>query len=360
MVTRKIRYDAWSVADDWQTGVLRGTRVADDGLVIGTPYPPARDLDGYERGYWMSRRVTTGFRFSELVASWSARTPPGSWIEIAAIGEREDHPTADNHVLGRWSSGAQPELRTSVTGDNPEVEVDVWRPEDGAAGYTLVVRLHRRAGSEGPIVRGLGAVVSAGDVRRTTSAPSGRTVPVLDVPRLSQMTYRDVGGAGWCSPTAVSMVLAHARRLPSTTDLPAAAAAVFDPAYDGTGNWPFNTAWAASLADHAFVTRLHDLREAAAFTGVGIPLVASVAYPAGALRGAPTHATDGHLLVVRGFTESGDVVTNDPAAPTERSVRRTYDRAAFERAWLRGSGGLVYVIHRDDQPLPPRGPAGAW
>ena len=28
-----------------------------------------------------------------------------------------------------------------------------------------------------------------------------------------------------------------------------------DPAY-GTGNWSFNTAWAATLADHAFVTAL--------------------------------------------------------------------------------------------------------
>ena len=27
----------------------------------------------------------------------------------------------------------------------------------------------------------------------------------------------------------------------------------------------------------------------------------------------------------------------------------------FERAWLGGSGGTVYVIHRDDQPRPPRG-----
>jgi len=40
-------------------------------------------------------------------------------------------------------------------------------------------------------------------------------------------------------------------------------------------------------------------------------------------------------------------------------VRRTYDRGQFERAWLDGSGGLVYVIHRDDQPLP-AGSGGSW
>jgi hypothetical protein len=179
------------------------------------------------------------------------------------------------------------------------------------------------------------------------------------------MTWKQVGGAGWCSPTAVSMVLSHAGTLPPATDpgsvdLGAAAAEVVDPAYgDGTGNWPFNTAWAASLTGHAFVTRLHDLRDAERFVDAGIPLVASVAYPRGALKGAPTHGTDGHLVVIRGFTAAGDVVSNDPGAPTDRSVGRTYDRGQFERAWLDGSGGLVYVIHRDDQ-APPSGSRGAW
>jgi hypothetical protein len=209
------------------------------------------------------------------------------------------------------------------------------------------------------VVHRVGAVGTAGRVRGDTSSPLRRLERVLEVPRLSQMAYAEVGGRGWCSPTAVAMVLAHAGALPPTTDIPAAAHEVFDPAYDGTGNWSFNAAWAATLSGHAFVTRLHDLRDAERFVDAGIPLVASVAYPPGALRGAPTRGTDGHLLVIRGFTATGDVVTNDPGAPSERSVRRTYDRAALERAWLDGSGGTVYVIHRDDHPLPGGG-RGAW
>jgi len=329
-VTRRIRYDAWSLVDaDLRAG-------AEDPHV------------------WTSPWCEVGFRFSDLIPSWSATTPPGSWIEVRVTG-----PDERPHRITQWSSQDVPGHRTSLPGD-PEVDTDVWRPTKGADVYRLAVLLHHRRGTHGPTLHRLGAVVSAGAVRPTTSTPSGMTEPVLDVPRLSQMTWKEVGGAGWCSPTAVSMVLAHAGRLPPGTDIPAAAHDVFDPAYDGTGNWSFNTAWAASLAGHAFVTRLHDLREAEAFVGAGIPLVASVAYPAGGLPGAPTHATDGHLVVIRGFTETGDVVTNDPAAPSEHSVRRTYDRAAFERAWLAGSGGTVYVIHRDDQPLPPPGSRGAW
>jgi hypothetical protein len=334
-VPRRIRYDAWSPAD--------GRLARRDGTAT-----------------WTSPWCEPGFVLTELVASWSVTTPRGSWVEVSV--QAPDDGTW--HCLGRWASGPASPHRTSIRGD-PEVDTDTWRPTGGADAYRVRVGFHASPAGREPLLAQVGAVVSAGAVRSTTSLPSGRAEPVLDVPRLSQMTWRDAGGAGWCSPTAVSMVLAHAGRLPpgtdtATFDVTDAAAEVVDPAYDGTGNWPFNTAWAASLAGHGFVTRLHDLREAEAFLAAGIPLVASVAYPAGGLPLAPTPATDGHLVVIRGFTGTGDVVTNDPAAPTEHSVRRTYDRAAFERAWLDGSGGLVYVIHRDDQPLPARGSGGAW
>jgi hypothetical protein len=349
---RDVRYDAWSGSRDWDAGVHRGTRVSGDVLVVDRACTAPEGSD--EVAAWASTPVEAGFDLTELVASWSAETPAGSWVEVRVVGP-DDH----GHVLGHWSSGTAPTRRTSVAGD-PEVDTDVWRPVGGAGSYRLAVLLHRLPGSRGPRVRGLAAVASAGEARASTSPPSGRRGRVLDVPRLTQMTWRGGGGEGWCAPTAVSMVLAHAGRLPPGTDIPAAAREVFDPAYDGTGNWSFNAAWAATLADHAFVTRLHDLREAERFVDAGIPLVASVAYPAGALRGAPTRGTDGHLLVICGFTDDGDVVTHDPAAPTERSVRRTYRRAELERAWLAGSGGTVLVVHDDDRPLPARGRGGAW
>jgi hypothetical protein len=336
-VSRRIQYDAWSRAD-------------------GRLHHQSEDC-----AVWTAPWCEPGFAFTELVATWSATTPRGTWVEVAvqARGSRAWH------ELGRWSSGTRPTRRTSVTGD-PEVDTDVWRPRESTDAYRLRVRLH---GRPMPDLRRVGAVVSAGTWRGATSAPLRRRQRILDVPRLSQMTYADVGGRGWCSPSSVAMVLSHAGTLPPATDtgsmdngsidLVAAARQVHDPAWTGTGNWSFNTAWAAHEAGNAFVTRLRDLRDAERFVDAGIPLVASVAYPPGALTRAPTHGTAGHLVVIRGFTETGDVVTNDPGAPSDRSVRRTYDRGQFERAWLGGSGGTVYVIHRDDQPLP-AGSRGAW
>jgi peptidase C39-like protein len=77
-----------------------------------------------------------------------------------------------------------------------------------------------------------------------------------------------------------------------------------------------------------------------------------VKFAKGELTGAPISSTNGHLLVIVGFTADGDVIVNDPAAPRSRTVVRTYDRGQFENAWLPRSGGLVYVIRDDAHPLP--------
>jgi hypothetical protein len=259
--------------------------------------------------------------------------------------------------------------------DLASVNVDTW-VASRAAGLTswrLRVSLLRRAGADtaSPSVSSVAAVASrlpSGPV--AVSAPGRARGVVLDVPRYSQMVHRGHypqwggGGEAWCSPTSTSMVLGYYDALPAPSSyawvpeghvdpwVDAAARATHDAEYAGTGNWPFNTAYAARLAGHAFVTRLHSLREAERYVAVGIPLVASISFGAGELSGAPISASNGHLVVIVGFTESGDVVVNDPAATTRAGVRRTYDRAQFEDAWLPTSGGTVYVIHDDAHPVP--------
>ena len=151
------------------------------------------------------------------------------------------------------------------------------------------------------------------------STPGPDVGTELDVPSYSQMVhsghYPQWGGGGeaWCSPTSTSMVLAYYGALPKPylyRFVPAghpapwvdyAARKTYDAAYEGTGNWPFNTAYAAPLAGHAFVTRLRSLREAETFIAAGIPLVASVSWGAGELTGAPVSSSNGHLLVIVGL-----------------------------------------------------------
>jgi hypothetical protein len=141
-----------------------------------------------------------------------------------------------------------------------------------------------------------------------------------------------------------------------------AARNVYDYTYDGCGNWPFNTAYAAEYGLEGFVTRLRSLAEAERFIAAGIPLVASVSFKKGELKGAG-YGTNGHLLVIRGFTATGDVVVNDPAShliPDDAQVRVVYNREEFENVWVPHSGGIVYVIHPAGVALPPAPAQANW
>ena len=227
-------------------------------------------------------------------------------------------------------------------------------------------------------MRLLGAIASsAGTAARETSAPGVAAGIELRVRPYAQSIHTGEypqyggGGAAWCSAASTAMVMEYWGLGPSAAELawvdPAladpcvdhAARFTFDAAYDGTGNWPFNTAYAAHFGLDAFVTRLRSLAEAELFLAAGIPLVASIAAGPGELDGfLLPQGTAGHLVVIVGFTDEGDPIVNDPAAPSNDAVRRSYDRAQFERVWLEGSGGAVYVITPPGTALPPS--PGNW
>lgn len=156
----------------------------------------------------------------------------------------------------------------------------------------------------------------------------------LDVPAFSQFHGDE---RGWCSATSLAMIDAFYGR---DGDVPETARAVFDSAYNGTGNWSFNVAYSGSLGLAAAVAYLRNLEHAAQFIRAGIPLALSYSWKGDELPGAPVEHSDGHLVVLRGFTPGGDCIVNDPAAP---GVRVVYLREAIEHIWLRNKG-VAYVI----------------
>jgi len=197
---------------------------------------------------------------------------------------------------------------------------------------------------------------------------------VLEVPGFSQNIHRgeypqwNGGGQAWCSPTSTSMVLAFWRTSPTPEQYawvdPAfrdpwvhhAVRGVFDYSYQGAGNWAFNVAYAGEHGMSGFVTRLQSLGEAETYIAAGIPLILSLSFRDGQIGGL-TYGTNGHLLVLVGFTPEGDPVLNDPASPSNERVRKTVDRSDFEQAWLGSSEGVTYVMHPVSVPLPPLMPA---
>ena len=382
-----VSFHAWRTAD-FDTSAHVGTAPGPDGLELADPAGvrayvdphadgPARRT--YAWGAWLSPAVTPGHPFTELVPSWNARTPGDSWVEVEARTSVDGVHWSRWWSLGCWAEGDEEIHPTSVPGQgdaSTSVSTDVLaaRGDVTWTAYQLRVSLMRGPDSSAaPTVSLLGAVVSAPGASPDTPSAGGPGRGVeLPVPAYSQQLHRgqdphlNSGGESWCSPTATSMVLSSWKLGPGDEELawvdPSyadpvvnhAARYVFDHAYAGAGNWSFNTAYAARYGAEAFVTRLRSLDEAELFVAAGIPLVASVSFTRDQLDGAG-YDTAGHLLVVVGFDDAGDVICNDPAShgvPSNDEVRVVFDRAQFARAWLDSSDGLVYVVHPADAPLP--------
>jgi hypothetical protein len=387
-VTGPVSFHAWRGAE-LAGGLHLGTRADGTGLSLTTPVGTRRYVDPHTGtgprehvwAAWVSPAVTPGHLFTSLVPSWNATTPGDSWLEVEARVSRDGMHCTRWFTLGRWSDSDQGVAPTSVSGQSCAegvVDTDELRAHDGVtwSTYQLRLTLHRGPASDAvPTVTLVGAVVAhPGEhgvppaVVSTSSTGRGRSAVELAVPAYSQQLRRNgyPGGTSWCSPTSTSMVLAFWGRGPSEVDLSGIGPDVPDPAVVhaarrvrdhafGSGNWSFNTAYAAGYGVEAFVTRLRSMDEAELFLEAGIPLVASVSFRREELDGAG-YDTSGHLLVVVGFDEAGDVVCNDPAShqvPSNDAVRVVFDRKQLEKAWLDGSGGLVYVVRPPDVPLPP-------
>lgn len=320
----------------------------------------------YEYGQWTSPWVTPGFGTSTVVPSWSMTTPTGTWARIE-IRVKRGSSVGSWDTLASWAMNTSTIRRSSSpsqTDDLASVDVDTLRARDGMFdGWQLRATLMRKKGSTAtPALKSVSGVAASYSTKTlpATSTTTMTSTKVLNVPTYSQMIHRGEfpayggGGAAWCSPTTTVMLLRYWRSGPTSTDyafadeyddpwVDHAAVYSYDYRYEGTGNWSFSTAYAGRWLD-AYVTRISSLRQAEALIKAGVPVGASIKFGAGQLSGAPLSSTAGHIVAVVGFTSAGNVVVNDPAATSNSTVRRTYRRGEFERAWLGGSGGITYVV----------------
>ncbi|MER5360296.1 peptidase C39 family protein [Streptomyces sp. NPDC002785] len=383
---------SWHTYTDWRSGSGAGTRAVAGrrpGLVIGHAVglidytdPHTGQTADWEYATWTSPVHRSAVPATEVIASWNADTPAGTWIQIELQGRYSDATSTPWYVMGRWASGDGDIRRTSVddqTDGKSSVWTDTFSVDDAASGlrlvsYRLRLTLHRPPGSRlTPTVRRLGAMASDIPDRFTVPASTPGLARELLVPRYSQNVHvgeypeYDNGGEAWCSPTSSQMIIEYWGRGPTAEDLAwvkpgladpqvcHAARFTYDYQYEGCGNWPFNAAYAATYDDmSAVVTRLGSLTDLETLIRAGIPVITSQSFLKDELTGAG-YGTSGHLMTVIGFTADGDVIANDPASPSNEAVRRVYKRQEWETIWLRtkrrnasgkvvsGTGGVCYL-----------------
>lgn len=387
-----ITLQRWDSRRDFVRGASDNLRFDRDGSLVvrsGTRTAAYTDPFGdgtarsYDVGSWTSPVVELGYAGDEAVASWNARTPTGTFVETTFRGRKLDGSWTKWYVLGRWASGndfAGGDIhRTSLDGQNDQdaaIYTDTFSVRTGKeiAAYQVRATLYRPRGATAtPTLDALSVMSNEyiGAYDRPTSAFTlGRQVE-LAVPRFSQNIHRgeypEFGGGGqvWCSPTSTSMVqywygddhqvpvseLAGIVAPNGDPQVPYAAINTWDYTYEGAGNWPFNAAYAHRFGLDTFVTRLRSLAEAERFIAAGIPVITSLNWELAEMPEAG-YETDGHLMVIIGFTADGDPILNDPASNSNDAVRNVYTRKNFERVWQDSTDGIVYVYRPAAVPLP--------
>ena len=290
-------------------------------------------------------------KFNELVASWNADMPDGTYLKVEVRALYLDGATK-YYTMGLWTGNPARFPRESVAGqkdDDGDVKTDTLVLNRPANRVQVRVSLGTDE-PERPKLKFLALCLSDTTLEPPPLKPNrvawDRALPV---PERCQMDYTN--GAVLCSATTTSMLLsywANALHRPELDkDVPEVVKGIYDSSWKGTGNWSFNMAYAGSFHDlRAYVTRLSDLSEVEDWIAVGVPVGLSVDSDRLHHRGP---GPNGHLIVCVGFTDTGDVVVNDPGH--HGMVRRVYPRKDILYAWAY-SHNAVYLVYPETHEVP--------
>jgi uncharacterized protein YvpB len=305
----------------------------------------------------------SGLAWDQFVLSWNAETPPSTRIRFEARGIYPDH-TTKYYTMGFWSNGDGPQMRESVNGQKDadgDVDTDTLIIKQPGAKVQIRTTLYGPqegsppASSALPTIRFLGLNFCDTKTKHSPLPPNRKAWgKLIDVPERCQLSYKN--GDVLCSATSTSMMLAHwsksLKRPELDHDVDEVAKGVFDNVWHGTGNWPFNTAYAGNQPGiRAYITRFSDVSELEDWIAAGIPVVCSVSYKL--LKGMDKPEASGHIVVCVGFTKDGDVIMNDPWAHLEKGekVRKTFLRKNLIAGWGH-SHNTVYLIYPEGAKLP--------
>lgn len=332
---------------DWAAGRL-------DGLVVG---PAGLTLaPGRTSGAWHAPAFAPGVPFDRVVPFWNARTAAGQWVAVDVRALRAGVPVGDWLRAATWSRTARGRRDSGAA--PARIDQDTLILDGGADVVELVVRLERAEagdvpdpGAAGPVLSRLGVTVFAAHRDAPGGARPAHAKPAMPPgPFHSQKSQDPEIAMRICGPTSLTMALGACGI--ARTPVEVARAAEDPGGAIAFGNWAYLAATAAEHGLGAEVVSMRDMDELARTLGAGKLAILSVSFKAGELSNSPVTATDGHLILARGFDDHGNVVVDDPAGRTESEGRVSYRREELARVWRRGIAivleppvGIPKVMH---------------
>lgn len=291
-------------------------------------------------GEYVSPVMESKFAFDNAVATWNADLPPGTTVRLE-IRVRDASGWSSWYAMGEWG----PDGGKSISGQSDargKVDVDTLKLTSPANALQYRAKLSTTSEAASPLLRQVS--VTYADMKTWLTGPQLARVPGavrdLDVPQRSQLEEDPSYRSEICSATSLAMLMQYWGLDRSVAQV---VAGVRDRTARIYGNWALNMAYAGMNGFEARVERFYSMVQVEQQIAAGRPVAISIAFNPGELSASPIKSTDGHLIVVRGFTSDGSVIVNDPIASSAKSVRLIYNRDELTRIWLR-SGGVAYVI----------------
>jgi hypothetical protein len=175
----------------------------------------------------------------------------------------------------------------------------------------------------------------------TFSRNQGKSIRRIPVPFRSQFDEEKSLASRICCPTSTSMVMDYLGVKRPTAQI---AARAYCSEHDIYGEW-WRPPYIASLHGlRGYVRIFSSWPDVQKEIGRGQPVIASICFGRGELKGSPRPSSTGHIIVITGFDERGRVLVNDPAGRNEKEGVVSYDRRELGRTWFghRGVGIMLF------------------
>jgi hypothetical protein len=349
-------------ADDWSAGTLANANVhPDPHAQVELGY---RESDYPRLGNWTGPEVEAAFPFDELIASFNVTTPGSTGVTLDVRVE-QDGAWSPWMYLQSWGKTLTPVDRPAHW-DGGRVRVDTMFLDKPATRYQARVSFasfEYDPKAPRPAIRRLSVCYSGmvtdpdrrARILRSSNDPTTRPSTIGNWARDLSVPFRGQGEDRnpkvirklICSPTSTSMVLQYYGFDRPTVEN---ATAIYDPYNDLFGNWGRAISRAGDFGLDAYLARFRNWDQVHAMIARGVPVIASIRFKRGEVKGFLYEFTRGHLLVIRGFKPNGDVIVNDPARK-DQGNGVVYKADEMAKAWF-NHGGVGYVIERPTDEAP--------
>ncbi len=304
---------------------------AHESVSLGVPEP-----EGELLGSWT---LSPDQPFTHVIVSFNADVPEGTGVraEVAVPVGRE---WSDWMAIADW--GEMPADRaTPATWPGGRIAIDELIADKPIAQLRVRVVEFHDSDHAIPSLERVDVVLSRRAPDRVLDPDTGERV-VVDTPfRACEIEGDAELASRLCSPTSLSMLLAHRGSMPDYLEL---IGRVHDSAHDLYGVWPRAIQAAHTYGVTGRLHRFGDWAEVRAHLREVGPIAISLRAAEGEVRGMDYDASNGHLIVLTGLTESGDAIVLDPAFGTEAEARRVYPAHDLSEVWLRRARGTAYVL----------------